>query len=260
MNLNTPKTELPYKSSVPIDKLSVKEGVKLLIDDQKKGLKKLSLLIDDLTSIVEEIYEHLCKSTHGRIIYCGAGTSGRIGVQDAVELYPTFGWPTNRVDFLLAGGKDALTKSIENSEDNVISSKNIVNEKKVNEYDVVIGLAASGNTPFTCQVLKNSLLKRAFTLAISNNPNGQILKYAKSKLIIDSKAEVIAGSTRLKAGTLQKVCLNIISSMVMIKMGNVKNGLMINLIPNNKKLKNRKKQITELINNSNKNENLKKNL
>ena len=114
----------------------------------------------------------------------------------------------------------------------------------------MIGLAASGNTPFTCEVLKNALSSKALTLAISNNPQGKILKYGALNLVIDSKSEVIAGSTRLKAGTLQKVCLNIISSMVMIKMGNVKDGMMINLIPNNDKLKRRKERITKLINNS----------
>ena len=128
--------------------------------------------------------------------------------------------------------------------------KLLLKKKKINKNDIVIGLAASGNTPFTCEVLKNALSSKALTLAISNNPQGKILKYGALNLVIDSKSEVIAGSTRLKAGTLQKVCLNIISSMVMIKMGNVKDGMMINLIPNNDKLKRRKERITKLINNS----------
>ncbi len=250
MSFNIPKTETAYENSEAIDKLSVKNGLKLLINDQREGLNILNLLIDDIEFIVEKIFSHLNESSHGRLIYCGAGTSGRIGVQDGVELYPTFGWPTRRVDFLLAGGKKALVKSIENVEDDIISPKTLVEKKKINKNDIVIGLAASGNTPFTCEVLKNALSSKALTLAISNNPQGKILKYGALNLVIDSKSEVIAGSTRLKAGTLQKVCLNIISSMVMIKMGNVKDGMMINLIPNNDKLKRRKERITKLINNS----------
>ena len=107
----------------------------------------------------------------------------------------------------------------------------------------MIGLAASGNTPFTCKVLDEANNKKALTIAISNNPEGKILKFGDVKIILDTKEEVIAGSTRLKAGTAQKICLNIISSMLMTKMGFIKNGEMINLVPNNKKLKDRQSRI-----------------
>ena len=242
-----PKTEMQYRDSDPIDKLSVYEALKLMIMDQSKGISLLKEIIDEIEIVVNGIYDHLKKNKMGRLIYCGAGTSGRIGVQDGVELYPTFGWPLNRVDFILAGGMDALTRSIENAEDDIEFSKTIVDKKKINSDDVVIALAASGNTPFTCDVLKYSKLRKALTIGISNNPNGKLLKHASLKIILNTKEEVIAGSTRLKAGTAQKVCLNIISSMIMVKMGKIKNGFMTNLIPTNIKLKKRKKMIDKKI-------------
>ena len=176
----------------------------------------------------------------GRLIYAGAGTSGRIGVQDGVELFPTFNWPKNRLDYIIAGGSRAIVNAIENAEDDEITANNAVIEKLISSKDVVIGLAASGNTPFTCKVMEKAKIIKALTISISNNPKGKILEFGKIKIVLDTKEEVIAGSTRLKAGTAQKICLNIISSMVMMKMGNVKNGFMNNMIPTNEKLRKRK--------------------
>ena len=180
------------------------------------------------------------------MIYAGAGTSGRIGVQDGVELLPTFGWPKKRLDFIIAGGNIAILKSIENAEDDVSQATDTILKKSVSSEDVVIALAASGNTPvFTCKVLEEASKKGALTVGISNNPNGNLLKFANSKIILDTKEEIIAGSTRLKAGTAQKICLNIISSMVMTKMGRVKNGIMSHMIPVNEKLRQRKSRINK---------------
>ena len=180
------------------------------------------------------------------MIYVGAGTSGRIGVQDGVELYPTFNWPKERLDFIIAGGIKSLLSSIENSEDDLKLAENDV-KKEISYEDVVIGLVASGNTPFTCKVLEKAKSTRSLTIAISNNPEGKILDFGDHKIILDTKEEIIAGSTRLKAGTSQKICLNIISSMVMIKMGRVKNGLMNKMVPTNEKLRIRKKIINSKL-------------
>ena len=120
-------------------------------------------------------------------------------------------------------------------------------KKKINPSDVVFGIAASGNTQFTNQVLKHSYLKKALTIAISNNPNGLILKNAELKITLDTKEEVVAGSTRLKAGTAQKICLNIISTLVMTQLGGVKQGMMINMVPKNKKLRQRAKIIQKKL-------------
>lgn len=247
MKKNTPKTEQPFKNSKPIDRLSVTEGISLMIQEQTNAsleVKKASTSIEHAINI---IYEHLISNPKGKLIYVGAGTSARIGVQDGVELFPTFSWPKNRLDFILAGGEKAFLHAVENAEDDIVKAEEIVSSKLINSQDVVIGLAASGNTPFTCKVMEEAKLTGAVTIAISNNPNGRILKFGKVKIILDTKEEVIYGSTRLKAGTAQKICLNIISSMIMVKMGRVTDGLMSHMIPTNKKLRTRKLLIDNYV-------------
>ena len=240
MNQTISKTELLYTKSKPIDKLNTIEGIDLMVNEQKKAaleVKKISKTIDHA---VNQIYTHLLANKQGRLVYVGAGTSGRIGIQDGVELFPTFNWPKKRLDFIIAGGNEAILNAIENAEDNITSAKNVVKTKLINSQDVVIGLAASGNTPFTCKVMEEAKNKKALTISISNNPLGKILEFGEVKIVLNTKQEVIAGSTRLKAGTAQKICLNIISSMVMIMMGRVENGFMKDMVPTNQKLRKRK--------------------
>jgi N-acetylmuramic acid 6-phosphate etherase len=247
MSENIPKTELFYKKSKPIDLLNIEDAIHLMIEEQKKASLEVKKSSKAIELAINQIYENLILYPKGRLIYSGAGTSGRIGVQDGVELLPTFNWPQERLDYIIAGGKRALLSSIENAEDDVHQASDEVLSKSINSHDVILGLAASGNTPFTCKVLEESYKKGALTIAISNNPNGNLLKFAKCKIILDTQEELISGSTRLKAGTAQKICLNIISSMVMVKMGRVKNGMMNHLLPTNKKLRDRKSRITSQI-------------
>lgn len=248
MSKNTPKTELLYQKSKPIDHLSLFNGLFLMIKEQKNAAFEVKRSIKSIECAIEAIYKHLTLNSKGRLIYVGAGTSARIGVQDGVELFPTFNWPKKRLDFIIAGGVNALFNAIENAEDDILSAENIVEDKMIFHEDVVIGLAASGNTPFTCKVLEKAKNQNALTIAISNNPYGEILKYGDHKIILNTKEEVIAGSTRLKAGTAQKICLNVISSMVMVKMGRVKNGVMNEMVPTNEKLRLRKKNLINFIN------------
>ena len=248
MSKNTPKTELLYQKSKPIDHLSLANGLSLMIKEQKDAALEVKKSITSIENAIEAIYKHLTLSSTGRLIYAGAGTSARIGVQDGVELFPTFNWPKERLDFIIAGGPNALLNAVENAEDDTRSAKKIVEDKFISHEDVVIGIAASGNTPFTCRVLEKAKNHDALTIAISNNHNGDILKYGDHKIVLDTKAEVIAGSTRLKAGTAQKICLNVISSLVMVKMGRVKNGMMNEMVPTNEKLRLRKKNFINFIN------------
>ena len=244
---NISKTELLYKKSKPIDHLSLSNGIILMVNEQKDAAMAVKNVIDSIELTINQIYDHLTLHNEGRLIYAGAGTSGRIGVQDGVELFPTFNWPKSRLDFIIAGGNDAILKAVENAEDDVMAAKEAVLKKIINLNDVVIGLAASGNTPFTCKVLEEADKKGALTVAISNNPDGHILKFGHAKIILDTREEVISGSTRLKAGTAQKICLNIISSMVMMKMGRVENGIMNHMVPTNEKLRNRKLRINNQL-------------
>ena len=248
MSKNIPKTELLYQKSKPIDHLSLFDGVSLMIKEQKDAALEVKKSINSIENAIEAIFKHLTFNSKGRLIYVGAGTSARIGVQDGVELFPTFNWPKERLDFIIAGGPNALLNAVENAEDDTRSAEKIVEDKLISHEDVVIGIAASGNTPFTCRVLEKAKNQDALTIAISNNHNGQILKYGDHKIVLDTKAEVIAGSTRLKAGTAQKICLNVISSMVMVKMGRVKNGMMNEMVPTNEKLRLRKKNFFNFIN------------
>ena len=242
-----PKSELLLKKSRPIDKLSTDEAIFLMADEQQNAALEVKKASKSIEHAINQIYKHLSLYKKGRLIYVGAGTSGRIGVQDGVELFPTFNWPLGRLDFIIAGGNKAIIKAIENAEDDIKYAVDEVKRKSINYTDVIIGLAASGDTPFTCKVLEESLNKQALTIAISNNPNGKILNFGKVKIILDTKEEVVAGSTRLKAGTAQKICLNIISTVVMAKMGRVKNGYMNELVVTNEKLRQRKKKIDKEI-------------
>ena len=241
-------TENLVKSSKTIDQLNTLNAINLILEDQKKSIFAIQNVISEISVLVDKIYLKLKNSSSGRLIYTGAGTSGRIAIQDGVELLPTFGWPSKRLEYIMAGGRKAVFKSVEFAEDDIKKPIEIVKKLKVNSDDIVIGVAASGNTPFTSKVIENSTKNGAMTIAISNNPKGKILKYAKYNIILDTKGEVIAGSTRLKAGTSQKICLNLISTMLMVKLGNVKNGHMINMIPTNKKLLARQKRIKLLLN------------
>jgi Predicted sugar phosphate isomerase len=240
MSKYIPKTERLYQKSKPIDHLSTTEGIYLMIEEQKRASLEVLKSSESIESAIDAIHKHLLLNPKGRLIYVGAGTSARIGVQDGVELFPTFNWPHERLEFIIAGGFKALLAAVENAEDNKDLAKKIVLEKLVHEKDVVMGLAASGNTPFTNKVLEVAKERGALTIAISNNPKGKILEHGIHKIILNTQEEVIAGSTRLKAGTAQKICLNIISSMVMIKMGKVKNGVMSDMVPTNEKLRLRK--------------------
>mgnify|MGYP001500998558 CR=1 FL=1 len=240
-------TELLKTDNNTIDKLTTSDALSLMLNDQKFAIEAVKQQLENFNEIIEMLFRHFNSKSHGRLVYCGSGTSARIGVQDGVELYPTFGWAKNKVDFVIAGGNKSLTSSIENSEDDKIAAKNMIKKLKVNSKDVVIGLAASGNTPFTFEALKLAKEQKAKIIVISNNPNGSILKLSKYKIVLNTKEEVVAGSTRLKAATAQKISLNLISTILMTKLGFVKNGYMINLIANNEKLRNRKKLIMKKL-------------
>ncbi|MDA9806221.1 N-acetylmuramic acid 6-phosphate etherase [Alphaproteobacteria bacterium] len=247
MSKNIPQTEQSFKKSKPIDHLSSADAISLMIKEHKGASLSVHKATKSIEIASDKIYQHLILNPKGRLIYVGAGTSGRIGVQDGVELLPTFSWPKSRLDYIIAGGNAAVLNSVENAEDDILEATKIVLTKSINSEDVIIGLAASGNTPFTCKVLEEANKKNALTIAISNNPSGKLLEFGKCQIILETKEELIAGSTRLKAGTAQKICLNVISSIVMIKMGRVKNGKMSHMLPTNQKLRDRKLRIDTKI-------------
>jgi N-acetylmuramic acid 6-phosphate etherase len=245
-NTNTESIALKNKF---IDKMFDEEAILFLIEDQIVAANAVKKSFSNIKKASKAIYNHLKHNNNGRLIYIGAGTSGRIGVQDGIELIPTFGWDSKRLDFILAGGRQALVKSIENAEDDIEEAKIKVIKKKINKKDVVIAISASGSTPFTVAAVKESKKNGALTIGISNNQNTLLRENVDISINLLTGAEAVAGSTRLKAGTAQKICLNTISTFVMAKFGRVKNGRMLNLIPMNKKLRERLKLIKSFSNN-----------
>jgi len=179
----------------------------------------------------------------GRLVYVGAGTSGRLAVQDGAELVPTFSWPQERLALLIAGGRSALLRSVEGAEDEVDQAARLVQQHDIGADDVVIAVAASGTTPFTVTCLNEAKRRRALTIGVANNRDTPILKEADHAIWLDTGAEPIAGSTRMKAGTAQRITLNVFSSVVMILLGRVYDGLMVDLQAVNQKLVRRSESI-----------------
>ena len=179
----------------------------------------------------------------GRIIYVGAGTSGRLAAQDGAELMPTFSWPRERLVLIMAGGAPAFTQSIEGAEDQAEVGAAQIDEHKVDAHDVLIAVAASGTTPFTLAALREAKAAGALTIGIANNKDAPLLGEAEHPIWLDTGAEPIAGSTRLIAGTAQKITLNLLSSLLMILLGRVYGGLMVDVQATNEKLMRRSEDI-----------------
>lgn len=173
----------------------------------------------------------------GRLAYVGAGTSGRIVVQDAVELVPTFDWPEGRLVLLIAGGEAALLRSVENAEDRADQAAAAVEAHGIGAADVLVGVAASGSTRFTVAAVRAARAAGALTIGVANNPRSALLEAAELGVVIETGAEAIAGSTRMKAGTAQKAALNLFSSAVMVRLGRVYRGQMVDMQARNAKLR-----------------------
>jgi N-acetylmuramic acid 6-phosphate etherase len=179
----------------------------------------------------------------GRLVYAGAGTSGRLAVQDGAELMPTFSWPEERLLMLMAGGDDALLRPVEGAEDTGDAAAALLYQHRIGDKDALIAVAASGTTPFTLACLREASARGALTVGIANNPNTPLVNEADYPICLDTGAEPIAGSTRMKAGTAQRVALTLLSSLVMIRLGRVYEGLMVDVQPSNRKLVRRSEAI-----------------
>ncbi|MFV0492968.1 MAG: N-acetylmuramic acid 6-phosphate etherase [Pseudorhodobacter sp.] len=175
----------------------------------------------------------------GRLIYVGAGTSGRIGALDAAELSPTFGFPRKRAISIMAGGPRAYAEAVEGAEDNKKAALAELEQIGLSPRDVVIGIAASGRTPFVLSALSHGRVRDALTIAVTNNPNAQVSDIAEITLVAATGAEVLAGSTRMKAGTAQKALLTCLSTGIFIRLGHVFQGRMVEMRPTNAKLQKR---------------------
>ena len=226
---------------VELDSWSAAEMIAAMYEEQLAAAAAVRGALGAIAAAVDDAVPALQRG--GRIVYAGAGTSGRIGVQDGTELTPTFDWPADRLVFAMAGGMDALVRSAEQAEDNEAAGTEAMANAKIGANDVVIGIAASGTTPFTIGALRGSSAAGAVTIAVANNPDAALFEVARHRILADTGSEVIAGSTRMKAGTAQKIVLNLFSTAVMVRMGRVYRGLMVDMRARNAKLRRRAEAI-----------------
>lgn len=208
-----------------------------ILEGQYSAIAAVQAATPALVEAIDRGAERLARG--GRLIYLGAGTSGRIATQDGAELPPTFNWPYERAITLMAGGQGAVFHAVEGAEDKEELAVEGLDEIGVTENDVVIALAASGRTPYAIGGLVHARKKGALTIGIFNNRGGRLGEVAEIPVLIDTGAEILAGSTRMKAGTAQKAALNCISTGVMIRLGFVYRGLMVEMKPTNTKLQDR---------------------
>ncbi|AFZ67305.1 N-acetylmuramic acid 6-phosphate etherase [Deinococcus peraridilitoris] len=220
-----------------LDTLGTADVVRALVDDQTQAVQAVSAVLGDLTRAVDETVTRLARG--GRLIYAGAGTSGRLAQLDAAELVPTFSWPAERAVALLAGGRLAMFEAQEGAEDSTDGALQDLAEVELGAGDVVIAVAASGTTPYTVAALRRAREVGALAIGMANNPGTPLLLEADIPLCLHTGAEVIGGSTRLKAGSAQKIALNTFSSAVMVRLGKVYGNLMVDVKASNHKLRER---------------------
>ena len=217
-----------------LDKKSVHELLSEMNEEDLKVPLAVSKALPEIEELVEKIVERM--KLGGRIFYLGAGTSGRLGVLDASEIPPTFGMPPHLVIGLIAGGDTALRNPVENAEDNFERGWEELLERNININDTVIGIAASGTTPYVIGALRNARQQGILTASIACNPNSPIAQEADIKIEVIVGPEFVTGSSRMKAGTAQKLVLNMITTATMIKLGRVKGNKMVNMQLSNAKL------------------------
>ena len=240
-------TEARLDQSCWIDRLGVDAALSVQLESQAGAAQAVQRALPDILTACHTMHDRLAHAPAGRLIYSGAGTSARIGVQDGAELLPTFNWPQDRVTFMIAGGRKALFEAVENAEDDTVAAEAACNALTIGPDDCLIAVGASGRTPYTIATVIRARQKGALTIGISNNPDTRLLSVADISICLDTGAEALAGSTRLAAGTAQKICLNLLSTQVMVMLGRVKNGLMSEMVPRNEKLRHRKTEIDQAL-------------
>jgi N-acetylmuramic acid 6-phosphate etherase len=230
---------------VELDSWSSGEMIAAMYESQLAAAAAVRGALHAIAAAVDDAVPALRRG--GRIVYVGAGTSGRIGVQDGTELPPTYDWPANRLVFAIAGGLEALVQSAEDAEDKEATGERAMVDANIGPDDVVIGIAASGTTPYTIGALRAATSAGATTIAVANNPGAPLFDVARHRILVKSGAEVIAGSTRMNAGTAQKIVLNLFSTAVMVRLGRVYRGLMVHMRARNAKLRRRAEMIVGQI-------------
>jgi N-acetylmuramic acid 6-phosphate etherase len=235
------RTEQPNQAADDLDRKSSLEIAKLINAEDATVALAVTRALPQIARAIDQVSAALRRG--GRLIYVGAGTSGRIAALDAVECQPTFN--TDRVQFIIAGGPKALASASEVSEDNSKAGRDEMARRKSTKRDVVLGIASSGRTPFTVAAITEARRRGARTIALTCNPNSPLERAAHFAIVTQVGPEVLAGSSRMKAGTAHKMVLNMISTAAMTRLGYVYGNLMVNVAPKNEKLLQRSIAILE---------------
>jgi len=231
------KTEMRNPASTHIDRMTTGEMLTCIQRENENAVSAVGNALSSIETACDRIAEKL--SAGGRLIYIGAGSSGRLGVLDAVECPPTYGVPQSMVIGIIAGGSKCMFQAAEQEEDNAECAVSDLKERGLSGKDAVVGISAAGNAAYVIGALEYAKTLGCVTVGITSNEGSLLTGCAEIPIVADTGAEVITGSTRMKAGTAQKMILNMISTVVMIKLGNVYENMMVNLRPTNQKLKNR---------------------
>ncbi len=230
---------------VDLDSWSTNDMIEAMYDGQLAACAAVRPALPAINAAVDDAVPALKRG--GRLVYVGAGTSGRIAIQDGAELRPTYDWPTDRLVFVMAGGIQAVLQSVEGAEDDEAKGVAAIADAEINQNDVVIAVAASGTTPFTIGALRSAGARDALTIAVANNRGAPLFEMARHHILIETGTEVLAGSTRMQAGTAQKIVLNLFSTAVMVRLGRVYRGLMVSMRASNAKLLRRAEVIVSQI-------------
>jgi len=244
-NMEKRITEQRNPNTYQIDELQTADVLKIINQEDKKVAAAVNKIIPKIQQVIDRIAPRMKKG--GRLFYVGAGTSGRLGILDAVECKPTFSVSPERVIGILAGGEKAMFRSQEDIEDNAELGAEKIRSYEISPNDSVVGIAASGKTPFVIGAVEAARKEGAFTAALVCNQDSALAAAAEMGMAVIVGPEVVTGSTRMKAGTAQKMILNMISTTVMIKQGKVYSNLMVDLQPTNDKLRSRAQNIFKII-------------
>lgn len=238
-------TEARNPRSAELDKLSTLEIVQLINSEDARVAEAVGAVSGSIAQAIEVIADRLSKG--GRLIYMGAGTSGRLGVLDAVECPPTFNTGPGQVLGLIAGGPEGLLRAIEGAEDSPDMAVEDLEKISLDERDVVVGIAASGRTPYVLSALRHARRKGAFAIGFSCNPDAELIVHSDLSIIPLVGPEVLSGSTRMKAGTATKMVLNMLTTGAMVRLGKTYSNLMVDLQATNSKLAERAVTIVETL-------------
>jgi N-acetylmuramic acid 6-phosphate etherase len=236
-------TEQPNQSASDLDRKSSLEIARLINAEDATVALAVNRALPQIARAIDQVAAALRQG--GRLIYVGAGTSGRIAALDAVECPPTFNTDPRSIQFILAGGNKALASESETSEDDSAAGRQEMSRRKPTKKDVVLGIASSGRTPFTVTAITEARRRGAHTIALTCNPNSPLERAAHFAIVTQVGPEVLAGSSRMKAGTAHKMVLNMISTAAMTRLGYVYGNLMVNVAPKNSKLLDRAIRILE---------------